>query len=219
MVTSSKTTDFLRAHIEFENESLKILRDKAKKENKPILQPETANLLYMIIKMIEPKTILEIGTSIGYSSALMAISAGEKVHIDTIEMLEENMLEAKENYKIAGTQKSINVFLGDALEIVPTIETKYDLIFMDGPKSHYFTLKEKMISLLNDGGILICDNVLFRGYITGDKKFARRKETIIAKMRQFLDELCSDKRLDTMILPIGDGVSISILKGETYEKN
>jgi len=212
LVTTSKTTDFLRAHIDFESKNLKILREKASKENKPILQPETANLLNVIIKMNEPKTILEIGTSIGYSSALMAISAGKEVHIDTIEMLEENMLKAKENYKITGTQKNINVFLGDALEIVPTIETKYDLIFMDGPKSHYITLKEKMISLLNDNGILICDNVLFRGYITGDKKFARRKETIIAKMRQFLDELCFDKRLDTTILPIGDGISISILK-------
>lgn len=219
MVTSTKTTNFLREHVNFENDALKEIRSLAEQENKPLIQPETANLINTLIKMNKPKTILEIGTSVGYSSALMAIAAGANTHIDTIEMLEENMLEAKENYRIAGVEKNINIFLGDALEIVPKIETKYDLIFMDGPKSHYLTLKEKMLSLLNDEGILICDNVLFRGYITGDKKFSRRKETIIAKMTKFLDELCEDERLYTTILPIGDGVSISMLKGEEYEEN
>jgi len=217
LVTSKKTTKFLREHIAFENTALKEIRDIANSKNKPLVQLETANLLYMIIKSTKPSTILEIGTSIGYSSALIAIAAGESSHIDTIEMLEENMLEAKENYKIAGVEKRVNVFLGDALDIVPKIETKYDLIFMDGPKSHYLTLKEQMISLLNVGGMLVCDNVLFRGLITGDKKHARRKETIISKLTLFLDELCTDNRLYTTILPIGDGVSISILKGDTDE--
>lgn len=217
MVTSKKTTDFLRDHLTFENDALINLRKLAVENNKPLIQPETANLIYTIVNMNKPNTILEIGTSIGYSSTLMAIAAGKTTHIDTIEMLEENMIFAKENYKTAGVFKQINIFLGDALEILPSIETKYDMIFMDGPKSHYITLKDKMISLLNDNGVLICDNVLFRGYITGDKKFSRRKETIIAKLTEFLDELCQDKRLYTTILPIGDGVSISIIKGDNNE--
>ena len=183
----------------------------AKKTNVPIIRTEMQSLLKFLLAMKEPKEILEVGTAIGFSALLMSEYGPKDCHITTIEKYEKRIPLAKENFKKAGKEDSITLLEGDAVDILQTLEGSYDFIFMDAAKGQYINFLPDILRLLKVGGLLISDNVLQDGDII-ESRFAvtRRNRTIHARMREYLYELKHHEDLETVILPVGDGVTISV---------
>ena len=183
----------------------------AKKTNVPIIRTEMQSLLKFLLTMKEPKEILEVGTAIGFSALLMSEYGPKDCHITTIEKYEKRIPLAKENFRKAGKEDSITLLEGDAVDILQTLEGTYDFIFMDAAKGQYINFLPDILRLLKVGGLLISDNVLQDGDII-ESRFAvtRRNRTIHARMREYLYELKHHEDLETVILPVGDGVTISV---------
>lgn len=183
----------------------------AKKTNVPIIRTEMQSLLKFLLAMKEPKEILEVGTAIGFSALLMSEYGPEDCHITTIEKYEKRIPIAKDNFIKAGKADAITLLEGDATEILQTLDGTYDFIFMDAAKGQYIHFLPDILRLLKVGGLLISDNVLQDGDII-ESRFAvtRRNRTIHARMREYLYELKHHEDLETVILPVGDGVTISV---------
>ena len=183
----------------------------AKKTNVPIIRTEMQSLLKFLLAMKEPKEILEVGTAIGFSALLMSEYGPKDCHITTIEKYEKRIPLAKENFRKAGKEKNITLLEGDATEILKSLEGTFDFIFMDAAKGQYINFMPDILRLLKVGGLLISDNVLQDGDII-ESRFAvtRRNRTIHARMREYLYELKHHEDLETVILPVGDGVTISV---------
>lgn len=203
-------TEYIRNTIAPNNGFLQGLENYAAEHNVPIIQPETARLLQVMCAIKKPKKILEIGTAIGYSSILMCQSLDNNCSIISIEKDVKVAEIAQKNIKDAGLDNSIDVYCGDAVSVLDSINESFDLIFIDASKSHYMEFLNKSLNKLNPNGIIISDNVLFKGMIANDKLVDKRNRTIVRKMREYLDYICNDKIFDTSIIPIGDGVAISI---------
>lgn len=201
--------DYIRGLVGEDTGILKDLENYAIKEHVPIVQKEVASFLKFMVTIQKPKKILELGTAIGYSSILMNIASNGKSIITTIER-EKDMIDiAKRNIQSYGLENMIKILEGDCLEILPKLEDKYDLIFMDAGKGHYNDFFPYCLNLLADRGIIIADNVLFRGMVASDELVQRRKITIVKRMRSYLDMLCNNKELITSVIPIGDGIAIT----------
>lgn len=183
----------------------------------PIIQKEVAQYLKVFLKWVKPKTVLEIGTAIGYSASLFAYEM-ENGHIDTIE-LSEGMAEiaAVTFQKLLEIRPDVSVrqWLGDAQEVLPKLENKYDMIFIDAAKGHYQAFLDLCLPRLNTGGVIISDNVLYKGMVATDAYLVKRKITIVKRMRKYLAFISNHPDLETTILPIGDGVAITYKKGGT----
>jgi caffeoyl-CoA O-methyltransferase len=190
-------------------EILKDLEAYAKEHNTPIVTPDVAGLLKVMIKSVNAKNILEVGTAIGYSAILMGLCAANDFRITTIERNEENANLAIQNIEKAGMKQNIKVLIGDASEVLDQIEGTYDVIFIDAAKGHYMDFFEKSIGKLKIGGLFICDNVLFRGMVAERSLLVRRKITIVKRLKKFLSYISNNESLQTTIIPMGDGVSIS----------
>ena len=175
----------------------------------PIVHKEVGVLLQVLTKIAGAKKVLEIGTAIAYSALLFSEAMGEDGHITTIERNKRMIPLAKENIQKAGKTENIRLIEGDATEIIKQLKEKYDLIFLDGAKGHYKYLLKESIDLLNPGGILISDNILYRGMVATDKLVVRRQRTIVNRMREYLRYICNHPQLNTSIIPIGDGLAIS----------
>jgi len=201
--------DYIRSLIGEDTGVLKSLEDYAIKEHVPIVQKEVASFLKFMVTIQKPKKILELGTAIGYSSILMNIASNGNCIITTIER-EKNMIDvAKKNFLDYGFENKIKILEGDCLEILPTLEEKYDLIFMDAGKGHYNDFLPYCLKLLEDKGIIIADNVLFRGMVANDELVQKRKITIVKRMRNYLDLINNNNELITSVIPIGDGIAIT----------
>ncbi len=184
----------------------------AEENHIPIVHKEVGVLLQVITKAARVKKVLEIGTATAYSTLLFAKAMGEDGHITTIERNEKRILLAKENIEKAGKTKNIHIIEGDASLVLKELEGKYDLIFLDGAKGHYKYFLDQSINLLNPGGVLISDNILYKGMIATDELVVRRQRTIVNRMREYLQYICNHSQLDTSIIPIGDGLAISYKK-------
>lgn len=182
----------------------------AVENNIPVLRQYTASLLISTLRMVKPKSILEIGTAIGYSGTLMLENASVGATLDTIEKLSENVQIAKSNFDKLQLSKSVEIMQGDAIEILPKLTKTYDFIFLDGPKGQYINYLPYLIKLLNKGGILFADNVLYRGMVFSSKEVPKKKRTIVNNLQSFLQQISEHPQLKTQILNIEDGVSISI---------
>ena len=180
----------------------------AKENDVPISQPETIKLLELLIKISGAKSVLEVGTAIGYSAIRMAKSGAE--HIDTIEINENAANAAKTNVSAMNMSDKINVIWGDANEILPTLDGEYDLIFVDAAKAQYGRFFEHCMRMLKNGGVLVSDNILYKGMTATDELVLHRKRTIVKRLRDYVDMLCHHPMLDTDILPLGDGVALSL---------
>jgi predicted O-methyltransferase YrrM len=177
--------------------------------NVPIVQKEVANLIKLMITIQKPKRILELGTAIGYSSILMSRASKTIEEIVTIER-NENMAEiARNNIREFGEEKAISIIEGDCLKVLEDLDDKYDMIFIDAGKGHYNDFFPHCLRLLKDSGIIISDNVLFRGMVANNDLLIRRKITIVKRMREYLINISKDKNLITTVIPIGDGVAIT----------
>ena len=187
------------------------LEKYARETQVPVIRKPMQSLLKFLLVLSKPKHILEVGTAVGFSALLMSEYAPEDCHITTIEKYEKRIPVAKENFRKAGRENRISLLEGDAAEILKTLEGPYDLIFMDAAKGQYIHFLPDILRLLSAGGLLVSDNVLQDGDII-ESRFAvtRRNRTIHARMRDYLYELKHHPELETVILPVGDGVTLSI---------
>ena len=183
------------------------IKKKALEEKVPIIMDDTLDVMSKYLLELKPKNILEIGAAVGYSSICFASLLGEKCLIDTIERNEERANKAKKNINETGLNNIINLYEGDALEILPKLNNKYDAIFIDAAKGKYpFFLKESL-RLLNSNGIIFADNVLYKGYVLGEYN-EHKHRTAVRNLREFIKDATDDSDLDTKILEVGDGLAI-----------
>lgn len=208
-VTFDYMEEYLRGLIPNRSEDLSQLENFAKENGVPIIQKEAAKFLEFMISMKKPNKILELGTAIGYSSILMSKTLNNKCKITTIER-DENMINlAKQNIESFNLQDNIEIKEGECLEVLEKLDNKYDVIFMDAGKGHYNHFLPHCLRLLNDEGIIIADNVLFRGMVASDDLVKRRKITIVKRMRTYLDMVSNDENLITTVIPMGDGIALT----------
>ena len=183
-------------------------REIAANSGEPILRPKSFELLLEIIKDKKPSKILEIGVNVGLSGIAMLLTSTSS-SLTGIEIDEDKIAIAKKNYIEFGVSERAKIFQGDAGAIIPLLTGKYDFIFLDGPKGHYYEYLPSLLSALNKGGILFADNVLFRGYV-GDKiKTPHRFATTKHSMENFLRAVTESDNLETQIFDMEDGVSVT----------
>lgn len=177
----------------------------------PVIRPETQSLLKLLLTIKQPRRILEAGTAIGFSALLMAQYGGADCHITTIEKYEKRIPIARENFSRSALGRKITLLEGDAMEIMERLEGGFDLIFMDAAKGQYIHFLPQVLRLLEPGGLLVSDNVLQDGDVV-QSRFAvtRRNRTIHSRMREYLYALKHEPQMVTSILPVGDGVTISV---------
>ena len=184
------------------------IKERALEEHIPIIMDDTLEVIEKQLEIFKPNRILEIGTAVGYSAICFSEFLNKNGKIDTIERELDRVNEAKINIKKAEIEQKINIIEGDAVEILPTLNEKYDMIFIDASKGKYpFFLKESL-RLLNANGIIFADNVLYKGYVLSDYN-KHKQRTAVRNLREFLKELQENKELDTKILEVGDGLAIA----------
>lgn len=189
---------------EVELEKIKV---KALENHIPIIMDDTLEVVGDLLSKIKPKFILEIGTAVGYSAMCFSKYISEGGYIDTIEREHERVEEAKKNIELVGILDKINIIEGDAVEILPTINKKYDVVFIDAAKGKYpFFLKEAL-RLINKNGYIIADNVLYKGYVMSDYN-KHKQRTAVRNLREFIAEITKNPTLETKILEVGDGLAI-----------
>lgn len=211
MIVDERMVTFIHS-LETENsEILETIEQEALDTFVPIIRKEMQSFLKVLLSIQKPLKILEVGTAVGFSAILMSEYVPEECQITTIEKYEKRIPIARENFKRAGKEKQITLLDGDALEILKGLDESFDFIFMDAAKGQYIYYMPEVIRLLKKGGILVSDNVLQDGDII-ESRFAveRRNRTIHSRMREYLYELKHDDRLLTSIIPLGDGVAVSV---------
>lgn len=210
---------YIRNTLKEKNGLLKELEVYASENNVPIVHKEVSELLKVLLKIQKPKRILEVGCAIGYSSILFASSLDNDVEIITVERNEKMIEKAKENIKRAGLENNITILEGDAEEILKNVEGTFDMIFLDAAKGQYQLFYDMIIDKLKIDGLLISDNILYKGMVAHDDFVIRRKKTIVKRMRNYLDYISGCDYLDTSLIPIGDGVALSYKKEERNDIN
>lgn len=210
MITDDRMIAFINSFDKGNTPFLNQIEKEARAERVPIVRTQTQNLLRFLMAAHRPLNILEIGTAVGFSALLMSEYAPEGCRITTIEKYEKRIPVARENFRRAGKEESITLLEGDAAELLRTLEDSYDFIFMDAAKGQYLHFLPDAVRLLAGGGLLVSDNVLQDGDVL-ESRFAvtRRNRTIHARMRDYLYELTHHELLETVILPVGDGVAVS----------
>ena len=218
MIVDERMVTFINSLDTGSGEFLDALELQAKKDKVPIVRREMQSFLKVLLQIKKPAKILEVGTAVGFSALLMARYTSEETHITTIEKYEKRIPIAKENFQAANMQHRITLLEGDALEILKSIDESFDFIFMDAAKGQYIHFYPEVMRLLEPGGILVSDNVLQEGDLI-ESHFAveRRNRTIYKRMRDYLYTLKHDERLETAILPVGDGAAVSIKKQKESE--
>lgn len=200
--------DYIRELVPENIDFLVKMEEYAEENHVPIVQPEVAQLMKVILRMKKPKRILEIGTAIGYSALLMAETLKGDCSITTIERREDMVELAQDFISRSPYEDKIEIIRGDALEVLYQLDEKYDLIFMDAAKGQYIEFFNRSMDLLNPGGIIIADNVLFRGMVATDELVIRRKITIVKRLRRFLSYINEVEGFVSATIPIGDGVAL-----------
>ena len=188
-----------------------IIEKEAIADEVPIIRKEMGNLLKVLLQLVQPERILEVGTAVGYSSILMSENMPQNCKITTIENYDKRIPVAKNNFKRAGKEDVITLIEGDALEVLKTLDGPYYFIFMDAAKGQYINYLPDIKRVLRKGGLLISDNILQEGEIV-ESRYAvtRRNRTIHARIREYVYELTHSEDFVTSIVPIGDGITLSV---------
>ena len=189
-------------------EKLKIIKEKALEEHIPIIMDDTLEVIDTYLKEMKPKRILEIGTAVGYSAICFSKYLAEDGIIDTIERDEERIAEAKENIKEMKLDGKINIYEGDAVEILPTLNNKYDAIFIDAAKGKYTFFLEQALRMSDKKGIIFADNILYKGYVLSDYN-KHKQRTAVRNLREYIKQTTENIELETQILEVGDGLAIT----------
>ena len=198
-------------------EKLKIIKEKALEEHIPIIMDDTLEVIDTYLKEMKPKRILEIGTAVGYSAICFSKYLAEDGTIDTIERDEERIAEAKENIKEMELDSKINIYEGDAVEILPTLNKKYDAVFIDAAKGKYTFFLEQALRMLDENGIIFADNILYKGYVLSDYN-KHKQRTAVRNLREYIKQTTENEKLDTQILEVGDGLAITKKVKKTLQK-
>ncbi|OUN30943.1 O-methyltransferase [Blautia sp. An81] len=213
MIVDERLVTYINSLDRGNTDFLNQLEMEALRDHVPIIRRETQSLLKVLLELTAPSRILEVGTAVGFSALLMSTYGPGECRITTIENYEKRISAARENFKKAGKEKQITLLEGDAQKVLKTLEEPFDFIFMDAAKGQYIHFLPDILRLLVKGGILISDNVLQDGDII-QSHFAveRRNRTIYKRMREYLGTLKNSSELETAILPLGDGVALSVRK-------
>lgn len=198
---------FLRDLLPQEDAVLQELRSYAEMHHVPVVDPEVAHLLGLLISLLQPEQVLEIGTAIGCSAIYMA-RAMQKGTITTIELQQERYELALENFKRAGVTEKIHAILGDARVLVPKLEQQYDFMFMDAAKGQYQEFLTVADRILKPGGLLVADNVLLNGWVIDLNYPRHRQKTMVYRMKAFLEQFKENQQYQCSIIPLGDGVAL-----------
>lgn len=187
------------------------IKEHAIERHIPIIMDDTLNVIEERLRARKTNRILEIGTAVGYSAICFSEFLEPNGIIDTIERDEERIKEAKENIKIIDNNKKINIYEGDTVEILPTINEKYDMIFIDAAKGKYPFFLEQALRLLKKDGIIFADNILYKGYVMSDYN-KHKQRTAVTHLREYIKLTTEDPQLNTEILEVGDGLAITTMK-------
>ena len=215
-IVNKEVERYIRETLKDKEGLLKELEEYAAEYNVPIVHKEVSDLLKVLLKVQKPKSILEVGCAIGYSSILFSTSTNGEAKIITVERNEKMIEQAKMNFERSGFSNNITLLEGDAEELLKNVEGEFDMIFLDAAKGQYKLFYDLVIDKV--GGLLISDNILYKGMIADDALVMRRKKTIVKRMRNYLDYICNCDYLSTSLIPIGDGVALSYKDKERVEK-
>ena len=187
------------------------IRKRALEENIPIIMDDTLEVIAKYLKEERPKKILEIGTAVGYSAMCFSEYLQPDGKIDTIERDSERVAEARINIQKVGVENKINIYEGDAVEILPTLNEKYDVVFIDAAKGKYpFFLKEAL-RMIKTNGIILADNILYKGYVMSDYN-KHKQRTAVRNLREYVKEVTENPNIETEILEVGDGLAVSRIR-------
>lgn len=211
MMDQNRITDYINSLDSGHGRLCDRIAREAREAFVPIIRKETAAFLKTMVASVKPERILEVGTAVGYSALLMAQVMPEGAHITTIEKYGPRIPLARENFRQAGMEDQITLIEGDATEILCGLAGAFDFIFMDAAKGQYIHWLPQILALMEPGSVLLTDNVLQDGNIV-ESRFAveRRDRTIHSRMREYLYTLKHMDELETSIIPIGDGVALSV---------
>lgn len=210
-IVNERITSFINSFDNPDSEICMMIEEEARNSYVPIVRKEMASFLKVLMAMNKPRNILEIGTAVGYSSILMGENTDADTKITTIENYDKRIPIARENFVRAGMEDKITLIEGDANEVLKTLEGPYDFIFMDAAKAQYIVILPEIIRLLAEDGVLVTDNVLQEGDIIESRYgVTRRNRTIYDRMREYLYAVTHSDQLKSTILPIGDGITISV---------
>lgn len=189
-------------------DELEKIKKKALEDKVPIIMDDTLEAVAKILSEIKPNKILEIGTAVGYSAICFSEYLQENGKIDTIERDTERVKEARENIKRAEVEDKINIYEGDAVEILPTLNDEYDVVFIDAAKGKYPFFLNQALRMIKTGGMIIADNVLYKGYVMSDYN-KHKQRTAVRNLREYIAQITNNAKLETKILEVGDGLAIS----------
>ncbi|MDM8211476.1 O-methyltransferase [Mediterraneibacter glycyrrhizinilyticus] len=211
MIVDERIITFINSLDTKNSEILEQIETEARTADVPIIRREMQSLLKVLLLLKKPARVLEVGAAVGFSALLMSEYIPEESRITTIENYEKRIPVARENFRRAGKEDQITLIEGDAAEVLKTLNGPYDFIFMDAAKGQYIHYLPDILRLLPPGGCLVSDNVMQDGDVI-ESRFAveRRNRTIHARMREYLYELKHNDSLTTSIIPLGDGVAVSI---------
>lgn len=178
----------------------------------PIVQKQTEQLLITMLKLKKPRRVLEIGSAVGYSAILMADNLPKESSIITVERYKKHADIAVDNIFKAGYEGKIRLIEGEAAEVLHWLDGPFDFVFLDAAKGQYIEFLPDILRLLESGGVIFSDNILFKGMLEDEEKVVRRKITIVKRLKMYLEEIMNNENLTTSIIPIGDGVAISVKK-------
>lgn len=213
-IVNERIVDYINSLDKGNSPVCNAIEKEALADGVPIIRKEMGNLLKVLLLLKQPQKILEVGTAVGYSSILMSENMPQNCRITTIENYEKRIPVAKNNFKRAGKEEVITLLEGDALDILKELDGTYDFIFMDAAKGQYINFLPELLRLMPAGGLLISDNVLQEGDIVESRYgVTRRNRTIHTRMREYIYTLTHAEQLETSIVPIGDGITLSVKKG------
>lgn len=215
MIVDERMVTYIRSLEVPESAVIEAIEQEALRDRVPIIRKEMQSFLKVLLMIKRPMRILEVGAAVGFSSILMSEYMPEGGHITTIENYDKRIPIARANFKRAGKEEQIDLIEGDALEVMHGLEGPYDLIFVDAAKGQYIHYLPEVMRLLGTDGVLVSDNVLQEGDII-ESRFAveRRNRTIHSRMREYLYKLKHHDQLQTSIIPLGDGVALSVKRSD-----
>ena len=215
MIVDERMVTFINSLDPGHTPFLEALEQKAKQDRVPVIRREMQSFLKVFLMMKRPLRILEVGTAVGFSAILMATYGPENCQITTIENYAKRIPEARKNFRESGYEKQITLLEGDAAGLLKTLEPPFDFIFMDAAKGQYIHFLPDLLRLMRPGSVLISDNVLQDGDIVESHYIVeRRNRTIYKRMREYLYQLKHSEQLETSIIPLGDGITVSVMRGK-----
>ena len=187
------------------------IKQKALEDHIPIIMDDTLEVIKKIFEKQKPKRILEIGTAVGYSAICFVLACGRDAKVDTIELDEERAKVAIQNISAMNMEENINIMVGNAVDILPTLSDKYDVVFIDAAKGKYPFFLNEALRLTEKTGVILADNILYKGYVMSDYN-KHKQRTAVRNLREYIKEATEDEELETEILDVGDGLAVSRFK-------